>query len=57
MNVRHPMGVLHSFAIKNVFFMIKWTKLRLFLFSCDNIYIHTYTQLLCKCTYNTLIHI
>ena len=38
------MGVLHSFAIKN-FFMIKWTKLRLFLFSCDNIYIHTYTQI------------
>ena len=26
MNVRHPMGVLHSFSIMNIFFMIKWIK-------------------------------
>ena len=28
MNVRHPMGILHSFSIKNIFYdkMIKWTQ-------------------------------
>ena len=31
MNVRHPMSVLHSFPIKNIF-MIKWTWANLFLF-------------------------
>ena len=34
-NLRHPMGVLHLFSIKNIFY--DKMDLRL-LFSCDNIY-------------------
>ena len=35
MNVRHPMGVLHSFSIKNVS-TIK--RIKAFLFSCDKLF-------------------
>ena len=35
MNVRHPMGVLHLFSIKNI--LHDKIDLRLFLFSCDKI--------------------
>ena len=39
MNVRHPMGVLHSFSIKNIFF--DKMDLKTFLFSCDKIFMIT----------------
>ena len=34
MNVREPMGVLHSFAVKNIFYDL--TDLRLFYFRVTN---------------------
>ena len=34
MNVRHPMGVLHSFSTKNIFY--DKIDLRFFLVSCDD---------------------
>ena len=36
MNVRHPMGVLHSFSIKNIFY--DKIDLKLFLFSSDELF-------------------
>ena len=35
MNVRHPMFVLHSFSIKNIFY--DKMNLRVFLFPCDDV--------------------
>ena len=35
MNLRHPIGVLHSFSIKNIFY--DKMDLKLFLFSCEDL--------------------
>ena len=44
MNVRHPMGVLHSFAIKNVFFNDKKDQIKaLFIFLRQYIHTHMHT--------------
>ena len=38
MSIRHPMGVLHSFSIKNIFY--DTMNLKTFLFWCDDISKH-----------------